>query len=208
MAAGTPARHAVLRPAHGRKAKGKFIAMIPVEFLWLTLFLFFGVIGAVRGLSKELGSSAILLLSLAALKFGWKYLVEPNADALPGTLPIETVEALYYSIVILFVTFISYEGIVLKFPMKQQKGLVKTILGFPGGLLNGYFIVGTIWDVVSKAKYFGLGIPMGSSGQTIQIGNTLTELHNSIVQYLPVTFINEFVLLALGMILLLAIVLK
>jgi hypothetical protein len=75
-------------------------------------------------------------------------------------------------------------------------------------LLNGYLIVGTIWDVVNQASYLGLKVPLGSTGQMVAITTYLTGLHNTIVQYLPVTFVNEYVLLVLGMILLLAIILK
>jgi hypothetical protein len=42
----------------------------------------------------------------------------------------------------------------------------------------------------------------------VAITTYLTELHNTIVQYLPVTFINEYVMLVLGMILLVAIILR
>lgn len=182
--------------------------MIPVEFLWLSLFIAFGVIGAARGLSKELGTSTILLLSLFALKAGWVRIGSQIVEAVPGGADEATIAAVYYIVSILFVAFISYEGIVLQFPMKKQGGIVKSVLGSFGGLFNGYLVIGTIWDAVNYAKYFGVRVPLGDTGQTVAIANTLTELHNSIAQYLPVTFVNEFVLLILGLILLLAIVLK
>jgi hypothetical protein len=81
-------------------------------------------------------------------------------------------------------------------------------MGFPGGLLNGYLIFGTIWDVLNQAGYLGLKVPLGSTGDVIAISDYLTKLHDLLVQYMPVTFVNEFVMLALGMILLLAIVFK
>jgi hypothetical protein len=62
--------------------------------------------------------------------------------------------------------------------------------------------------MLNQAKYLGLKVPYGSTGTEIAIADTVTQLHNTIAQYLPVTFINEFVFLILGMILLLAIVLK
>ena len=182
--------------------------MIPVEYLWLTLFVLTAVIGATRGLAKELGTSTILLLCLFALRFGWEQIGAKIVAAVPGQMPAAEVEALYYIVVISFVAFISYEGIVLQFPMKNQVGIVKTILGFLGGLLNGYLLVGSVWDATNMAKYFGLGVPLGSTGQTVQIANTLTALHQTLTQYLPLTFVPEFVFLALGIILLLAIVLK
>lgn len=182
--------------------------MIPVEYLWLTLIGVFGIVGMVRGLWKELGVTTVMLLSLFVLKFGWEQVGSKIVDALPGNLPTATVVAIYYGVTVVFVAFISYEGISLKFPIKEMKGLGKAVFGLPGGLLNGYLIVGAVWDVVNQADYFGIQVPLGSSGTSIQIANSLTPFCNTIVQYLPVSFMNEFVMLVLGMILLLAIILR
>ena len=182
--------------------------MIPVEYFWLVLILVFGIIGMVRGLWKELGVTTVLLLSLFVLKFGWEHIGSKIVGALPGQFTQETTRALYYSVSVLFVAFISYEGISLEFPVKEMKGISKAIFGLPGGLLNGYLIIGTIWDVVYQANYMGLRVPQGTTGQSVAISSYLTELHKLIAQYLPVTFINEYVMLVLGMILLLAIILR
>jgi uncharacterized membrane protein required for colicin V production len=182
--------------------------MIPVEYLWLTLILVFAITGMVRGLWKELGVTTILLLSLFVLKFGWEQVGARIIQAFPGRATPEIVMALYYIITISFIAFISYEGITLKFPIKEMKGISKALFGFPGGLLNGYLIVGTIWDVVNQADYFGLEVPLGTTGTIIAISDYLTSLNNTLVQYLPVTFMNEYIMLVLGMILLLAIILK
>jgi uncharacterized membrane protein required for colicin V production len=182
--------------------------MIPVEYLWLTLILVFGIVGMTRGLWKELGVTTILLLSLFVLRFAWDKIGTKVASIIPGAMPDTTVEALYFIIPMILITYISYEGFTLKFPIREMKGITKGLFGLPGGLLNGYLIVGTLWDVINKVKYFGLKVPLGSSGNTIAISDYLTHLHDTLAQYLPVTFANEFVMLALGMILLLAIVLK
>jgi uncharacterized membrane protein required for colicin V production len=182
--------------------------MIPIEFLWLTLIVVMGIVGMTRGLNRELGVTTLLLLSLFVLKFAWERLGEQGAAIFSDQASAPTVMALYYTITIAFVAYISYEGFSLAFPIRQMRGLSKNALGLPGGLLNGYLIFGTIWDVLNQADYLGLKLPLGSTGETIAISNYLTELHNMLVQYMPVTFVNEFVMLALGMILLLAIVLK
>jgi uncharacterized membrane protein required for colicin V production len=178
--------------------------MIPVEYFWGILFIVFGVIGMARGLVKELGASTILLLSLFALKLGWEQLGERLIPILQN-VPVaegssESAMALYYITTILFVTYISYAGVVLKFPVKELAGPAKAMVGLVGGLLNGYLIVGTVWDVVAQANYFLPDVSV--------LSGALTDLHNTAVQYLPITFINEYVMLGLGMILLLAIVLK
>jgi uncharacterized membrane protein required for colicin V production len=174
--------------------------MIPVEYFWGILFIVFGIIGMARGLLKELGATTILLLSLFALKLGWDQVGAKIVEAVQERAPDDTIMAAYFGIAILFVAFISYEGVVLQFPMKRLTGPAKALFGLMGGLLNGYLIIGTIWDVMAQANYF--------RPTTTVLSGELSDLHNSIVQYLPVTFMNEFVLLALGMILLLAIVLR
>jgi uncharacterized membrane protein required for colicin V production len=181
--------------------------MIPVEYLWLALILVFGITGMVRGLWKELGVTTVMLLSLFVLYFGWDKVGSNIVKLMPGQTSVATIEALYFIIPILFIAFIAYEGISLEFPMRDMKGLFKGLLGLPGGLLNGYLIVGTIWEAVNKADYFGLEVPLGSTGATVMVSDSLTKLNTDIVAYLP-GFVNEFVLLLLGMILLVAIILK
>jgi len=182
--------------------------MIPIEYLWITLMIVLGVVGTSRGLNKELGVTTILLLSLFVLKFVWRQLGERGIAIVGDRAPADTVMALYYIVIISFVAIISYEGFTLAFPIRQMKGVSKGIAGLPGGLLNGYLIFGTIWDVAYRAGYFGLNVPLECYDRTIAIRDCLSNFHGALVQYLPVTFINEYVMLALGMILLLAIVLK
>jgi uncharacterized membrane protein required for colicin V production len=178
--------------------------VIPVEYLWGILFAVLTVIGAARGLWRELGVTTIVLLSLFALKVAWDRIGE-NLLPLLQKVPLAenstaNAKAIYYIVTIIFVAWISYAGVTLKFPIRQMKGLAKAAFGLLGGFLNGYLIVGTIWDVVAQADYFRPEVTTVTGG--------LTDLHNNIVQYLPVTLMSEFVLLGLGMILLLAIVLK
>jgi uncharacterized membrane protein required for colicin V production len=182
--------------------------VIPVEYLWLTLIGVFGIVGMVRGLWKELGVTTILLLSVFVLRFGWEMVGSKIINVVPGNMPEATVQALYYIIPIVFITYIAYEGVTLKFPIKEMKGIAKGLFGLPGGLLNGYLVVGTIWDVSNQANYFGFKVAFGSTGDFIAISDSLTPLGKALVQYLPVTFVNEYVMLVLGMILLLAIILK
>jgi uncharacterized membrane protein required for colicin V production len=180
--------------------------MIAVEYFWLILIFVFGIIGAVRGLGKELGTTAIVCLSLFALWLGWdqagNFIV-----SLVGRLPFgkfteAQIQALYYSGAIAVVAFISYEGVVLEFPVRL-KGFLKNVFGFLGGLVNGYFIVGTVWDVVAHADYF---LP-----QIKVVTAPFSGFHNTVIQYLPVTLMNDvspLPMLVLGMLLLLAVVFK
>jgi len=177
--------------------------MIPVEYFWFALIFMLGIIGAVRGMAKELGVTTILALTLFVLKFAWKQFfpaIEKLAEDSPGGLTEPMLKAIIFSIAVLFVAVISYEGIVLQFPFKDLKGLGRGFFGFLGGLLNGYMVIGTLWDVIAHADYF--------SPKVSVVSGSLTSFHQTVVQFLPVTFINMYILLAIGMVLLLAIVLK
>jgi uncharacterized membrane protein required for colicin V production len=181
--------------------------MIPVEFFWISLFLMFGLIGGARGLRKELGATTILLLSLFAAFIGEQQILSRITGALPegplGDWPEGTVVAIYYAVIIIFVAFISYEGIVLAFPVKELKGVGKWFFGFFGGLINGYLVIGTLWNVIARADYFRPKLTL--------VSGTLSSLHEGIIPLLPISLMDSFspyIMLVLGMILLLAIVLK
>lgn len=181
--------------------------MIPIEYFWIMLVIMFGVIGSARGLRRELGATAILLLSLFAAYIGEQQILSRLAPSLKtgalGGWPEGTIVAIYYSVLIIFVAFISYEGIVLAFPIKELKGLGKGIFGFLGGLLNGYLVIGTVWNAIANANYFRPNLTI--------VSEPLSSLHEGVVSFLPISLMENFspyIVLVLGMILLLAIVLK
>jgi hypothetical protein len=198
--------------------------MIPVELLWLMLIAFWGFIGSARGLAKELGASAVLMLSLFSLYMAWELLFSKfvggmsslgrpamaslvvlggttGSDWAAGTAAV--IEAFYYAVAIIAIAYIAYEGIVLSFPIGEGKGLGKAFFGYCGGLLNGYLIIGTIWDVVARADYFQYKLTVVSC--------CLSDLHNAVVKWLPITLMDStspFIFLIPGMILLLLVILK
>jgi uncharacterized membrane protein required for colicin V production len=181
--------------------------MIPIEFFWITMIAMFGLIGSARGLRKELGATAVLLLSLFAAYVGEQQILSRIAPTLQGgplaSWPAGTLLAIYYSVLIIFVAFISYEGIVLSFPIKELSGLGKGIFGFLGGVLNGYLVIGTVWNTIANANYFRPKLAL--------VSPPVSALHDSVVSFLPVSLMYDFspyIMLVLGMILLLAIVLK
>lgn len=180
--------------------------MIPVEYFWGTLIFTFGIIGAVRGIAKELGTAAVVALTLFALWLGWDQAGDLIVNLVKrgpfSNLTKAEIAALYYSTAILIVAFLAYEGIVLKFPI-NLKGILSNIFGFILGLLNGYLVVGTVWDVMAHAAYF--------SPQVKIVSSPYSAAHNTIIQFLPVSIMNDFSpfpMLLLGMLLLLAIIFK
>ncbi|MFC2030411.1 hypothetical protein ACFLWA_06750 [Chloroflexota bacterium] len=205
--------------------------MIPVEVLWFALILAFACVGMVRGLAKELGTAAILMLTLFTLFVVWDEVIarvfgyEPAYGSLAPMAVTMTsylgasnllgvvagavykgesswIMAVYYGVTILFVGFIAYEGVVLAFPIKEMKGMVKGFFGFFGGLLNGYLIAGTLWNVVANADYFYPAVTL--------VSPPMSSFHQAAVELLPVSLMastNPFVMLIPGMLLLLAIIL-
>lgn len=187
--------------------------MIPIEIYWGTLIIVFAVVGMGRGLAKEIGTSSVLLLSLFALYEGQRlildnFLEKPPIDAL-ASAPQGTMVAIYYSVSIIFVAFVSYQGITLQFPITVKSGVVKWFFGYLGGLFNGYLIIGTIWNSFDLAGYFGLKAP----GLGVPISQTLSDLYKTMVEFLPISLLHAngivpYVFLGAGMLLLLIIILK
>jgi len=179
--------------------------MIPVEYMWFVLLLAFCAIGAARGLAKELGTAAVLMISLFTLYLVWtKFvarLVAPVQASSGGSAGIR--EAAYFGIAIIVIAYISYEGYVLSFPVKQVKGFFGGVFGLLSGLLNGYLVIGTIWDVLARAKYFEPKLSIVSC--------CLSSLHNTIAHYLPLSLMQNtspFILLIPGVLLILLMLLK
>ncbi|MFC2023329.1 hypothetical protein ACFLT5_01175 [Chloroflexota bacterium] len=180
--------------------------MIPVEFFWATLIALFAIIGMGRGMVKELGATTILLLSLFALYVGWGQLgsrITPLVLGQTSGMQPDWVEAWYYGISITFIAYISYAGVILKFPLKEFRGLLRLVFGSVMGLINGYLVVGTIWNALDNADYFWPKLSVVQGG--------LSEMHSTIVQYLPLSLTDRtspFIWLVPGIILLIAKVLK
>ncbi|HNS49621.1 MAG TPA: hypothetical protein PKO09_00380 [Anaerolineae bacterium] len=173
--------------------------MIPVEYVWFVALLAFCAIGAARGLAKELGTSAVLMISLFTLHIVWsKFIAGLAPSASSGWL-----KPAYFGIAILVVAYISYEGYVLSFPVKQMKGLFGSVFGLLSGLLNGYLIAGTLWDLLAQANYY--------SSRWDLVSGPLSGLHNTIAHYLPLSLMQNtspFVLLVPGVLLILLMLLK
>lgn len=148
--------------------------MGPVETLFLTLFVLFGAIGIVRGYVKELGVTTLLLIGLFVIdfleeRFGtqvtalliWLGIEQNQADA---------VYALIACLFLIFIAFISYQGVTLTFPGAGSNWT----LGLAVGLINGYLFAGSIWYYLAQA-----GWPLA------KVSEPYTDLYKFLVQLLP-----------------------
>jgi hypothetical protein len=149
--------------------------MTPVGVVFLVVMLLFGIIGIVRGVAKELGVTTMLLAALMVLQLTGTMFASQIASFLnqvfgvsPASIP--TVLAVFSALVLMVVTFISYEGLTLVFPIKSTSWF----LGLGIGLINGYLFAGSMWYYLQKAGWpllNSLVKPVDSS-----INKTLIEL--------------------------------
>lgn len=131
-------------------------------FFWIMLVLF-GVVGMLRGWTKEVVATAGLVLSLFAQLWFGHLLV-----GLFGSQTAEPEQALRSQFIIrsvghILFAFFAYQGPTLarqvsggRFGDKARGSLQEASLGFIVGVINGYLIVGTIWsflefNIIDKA---------------------------------------------------------
>ncbi len=136
--------------------------MILLDAWFWIMIVIFGIIGMLRGWTKEVVASAGLVLSLFALNhFGGTLLGLARDDSNLVSIKMET-QFYIFSFVHLMFAFFSYQGPALvrqmsrgRFGDKARGALEESLLGFVIGAINGYLIVGTLWsfleyDVVNK----------------------------------------------------------
>jgi hypothetical protein len=128
--------------------------MTPVGVVFLILMLMFGIIGIIRGVAKELGATVMLLATLMVLQLTVSMFESQIANFLtqvfginPADVP--TIIAICSAIFLIVVTFISYEGVTLAFPIKSTSWF----LGLSIGLINGYLFAGSLWYYLQKAGW-------------------------------------------------------
>jgi hypothetical protein len=129
--------------------------MGPVEIVFVSIWVVFGIIGVVRGVWRELGVTTMLLIALLLLQLlTGQFAKQWNAAlglfiADPGAL--KHAESLIAVAFLLVIAFISYQGDTLTFPGKGDNWFFS--LGT--GLLNGYLFAGSIWYYLDAAGWPG-----------------------------------------------------
>lgn len=152
--------------------------MSGIEYFWIIIVLLFGIVGIIRTYPKELGVTTMSVAALLLLlQFGQKIITALQnhfGDQFEWLLSARFV-ASFYIVVFLLVIYISYQGITLTFKGTLPTGVLSSVLGFVVGLLNGYFIAGTVWFYLHKYGY-----PFSLVDAT-----KLSALAKRIIEFLP-----------------------
>lgn len=118
---------------------------------WMMVFLF-GVVGAFRGWAKEM---LVLFSMVLALFLG--YVLESYVPGVQGALNAQDpgTQFVVRSSLILLLAFFGYQSpnIPAFSPKLTRDKLQDWLLGFVLGLVNGYFIVGSLWYYMDVAGY-------------------------------------------------------
>lgn len=166
--------------------------MGPIELLFLTVTVLFGAIGIVRSYQRELGVTTILLIGLFVITF--------LNDRLGGQIDslfaaagvaesqLAALRAIVYTIFLIIVVFIAYEGVSLIFPGSGKNWFVSLLVG----LINGYLFAGSIWYYLDAA-----GWPLG------KVTQPFSPFYEFAVQLLPPAVFGwqYFILVAVAMLL-------
>lgn len=161
--------------------------MVPLDtFLWAAIILF-GVMGALRGWSKEMLVLFSIVVSLAMRIIFTEY-VPIVKDILDG--PPKQQFYVYTGLLILM-TVAGYAGPAISGRLARgsaRETLQDVMLGFIIGAVNGYLIVGSIWFFLHAAGYGIWGIAQPAP-------DTLAAALAA--KYLPPLFLSNAVLLTL-----------
>lgn len=129
--------------------------MVTIEAVAGLLVLIFGIMGAVRGWTKEIIATAGVILALFALNT----LRGPIESFVPpGATPAQKFGI--WAVLFLFVVFFSYQTPAVakavsrgKLGVRARAALQERILGMVIGLVNGYLVIGTIWYYLQQQGY-------------------------------------------------------
>lgn len=165
--------------------------MGPIEILFLVVIGLFGAIGVVRGYQRELGVTTMLLLALFVIEF---FTATSLGNRIASGLTslgvsesqLNTLIDLTACLVLVIVTFISYQGLGLVYPGSGANPFLSLLIG----LLNGYLFAGSIWWYLQAA-----GWPFA------KVTEPFSPLYDFLVQFLPPEIFGWqfFILIAVAM---------
>ena len=128
--------------------------MGPIELVFIVMVGLFGVVGIVRGHTRELGVTIMILLALWVLGFIDKEMPEPLGRLLnllvgPNEATQRVTKGILFGVFLTGVVFISYQGETLSFHGKGKNN----VFGACSGLLNGYLFAGSLWYYLAEAGW-------------------------------------------------------
>lgn len=119
---------------------------------WILVFIF-GLVGMMRGWTREIIAAASIILALFTLnQFGAAMFNFMGFDNSVITPPEEVRRQEFYILtaILLFITFFGYQGPALASSrigdrLRIRDSFQDKLLGFLAGSMNGYLVVGSIW---------------------------------------------------------------
>ena len=159
--------------------------MGPIEALYISIALIFGLIGIVRGYQRELGNTIVIMYVIAAMGFLDDRVLNNLFNQVGGSIfgVDETLQNQFllviYTAVFVLVVFWTYQGKTFDFGGQPAKGCLGFVFGLLVGLINGYLVAGTLWYYADKFEY---PFPLFSM--------PLTAAGAAMVNYLPQTVIQ------------------
>lgn len=161
--------------------------MVPLDTCLFAFILLFGMMGALRGWSKEILVLFSVILALATRLIFTKYV--PFAAEFFNRSATE--QFYLYSGLIILMTVAGYAGPAISGRLARgsaRETLQDVLLGFIVGAVNGYLIIGSIWYFLDAAGYGIMGIEAPTTGaMAAAIAST----------YLPPLWLTDAILLTL-----------
>jgi hypothetical protein len=171
----------------------------PIEVFFGVILFIFTLIGLVRGFLRELGVTLVLMFILFFLSVFEPYLDKGLTHVMTmgsRMLPAARKDLLMCWIfvwVLIATAFISYQGETLAFGGQAPRGFPGIALGALTGLLNGYLLAGSIWFYMDK-----FGYPFTFLGFS---ADKLSHLARGIIEFLPISFLGQPILLGQSLLL-------
>lgn len=160
--------------------------MIPLNTVFWGLVILFGVMGALRGWSKEILVSFSVVVALFLRLVFSTYV--PIVKELLGDLSAMEQFYVYGGLVVLMAVS-GYAGPVISGRLAgkaAREKLQEILLGFILGAVNGYLVVGTIWSLLHAAGYGIWGIQAPPPG---------SPAHRLATEYLPPVWMSDSLIL-------------
>jgi hypothetical protein len=175
--------------------------MLSLGTLFWLMVLFFGIIGSLRGWTREVIATSGLILSLFAInQFGHLFLgLAPTG----GATPVERQRFYYLAILHLLIAFFSYQGPAFAGARLGERLRVRDtfqdkLLGLIVGSLNGYLIIGALWSFLEyriQAAGQWLQLPIGEPypfDPTILMRPDVTSELGTLMGRLPLPLLEPY----------------